>query len=58
VFDTGNKHQNVDFKFTFLETCFQQPMTVWPHDPLGRLSLDDPFKNCFDKINRNQAQQI
>jgi hypothetical protein len=58
VFDKDNNHLNVDFKFAFLETCFQQPVAVWPHDPLGKLPLDDPFKNCFDIINRNQAQQI
>jgi hypothetical protein len=58
VYKNYQNHLNVDFKFTFLESCFQQPVAVWPYDPLGKLPRGDPLKDCFAIINRNQAQAI
>ena len=58
VFKNYQNHLNVDFKFTFMETCYQQPVAVWPYDPLDKLPQGDPLKDCFDIINRKQAQAI
>ena len=58
VFRNHPSHLNVDFKSTFMETCYQQPIAVWPYDPLNKLPLDDPHKECFAIINRNQGQDI
>ena len=56
VLKNDNHYFNIHFKFTLMETCFQQPIVVWPYDPLDKLPPDDPLKECFDIINRNQAQ--
>jgi hypothetical protein len=58
VFKNHQNHLNVDYKFTFMETCYQQPVAVCPYDPLDKLPVGDPFKTCFDIINRNQVQAI
>jgi hypothetical protein len=40
-------------RFTFLETCYQQPVAIWPYDPHGKLPDDHPHKHHFDVIDRN-----
>jgi hypothetical protein len=56
VFKNNRHYWNTDFKYTFLETCYQQPVAVWPHDPLNTLPAHDPTKFSFHIINRNQEQ--
>jgi hypothetical protein len=61
---TGNKlvlkntrnHLNTNYKYAFLETCYQQPIAVWPYDPLNKLDDTHPLKHAFHIINRNQEQ--
>jgi hypothetical protein len=47
---------NRDSKFIPLNECYQQPVALWPHDPLKEMDADDPKKTFFDVIDRNQEQ--
>ena len=49
---------NPDMEFIFLDSCYQQPVAMWPHDPLNLLDVDDEEKDFFDIIDRNQLQQF
>jgi len=40
--------------FTFLRDCYQEPVALWPHDPLGRKRQTDPGRKLWDVIDRNQ----
>jgi hypothetical protein len=40
--------------FTFLRDCYQEPVALWPHDPLDRKRLSNPEKKLWDVIDRNQ----
>ena len=46
--------------FVFLDNCYQQPVALWPHDPLNMLpSLPDGHEYVYyDVIDRNQLQQF
>jgi hypothetical protein len=41
--------------FTFLATCYQEPVGVWPHDPQNLKKRGDPSRHWFDIIDRNQT---
>ena len=56
VLKTNKNPFNKDFKYVFMETCYQQPVGVWPYDPLDKLAEDNPLKHAFHIINRNQEQ--
>ena len=43
-------------RFTFLNTCCEMPVALWPHDPAGFLPPDHPRKKWYDIIDRNQNQ--
>ena len=47
---------NTSSKFVFLDACYQHPVAIWPHDPLGDLPLGDRRKDWFDVIDRNQCE--
>jgi hypothetical protein len=45
-------------KFTFLETCYNIPVALWPYDPCNKLPNDDPHRKYFDIIDRNQTELV
>ena len=47
---------NTSSRFVFLDACYQRPVAIWPHDPLGDLPLGDRRKDWFDVIDRNQCE--
>ena len=47
---------NTSSRFVFLDACYQRPVAIWPHDPLGDLPLGDRRKDWFDVIDRNQNE--
>lgn len=49
--DTRNSE---DHTFAFIEDCYQMPVAVWPHDPLGE--LEPPFSGYSEVIDRNQTE--
>ena len=50
----NNSHPcNNSFNFTFPETYYDIPVTLWTYDPFNKLSNDDPHRNYFDIIDRN-----
>ena len=52
----NNNHPfNNSCKFSFLETCYNIPVALWPHDPFNKLPNDDPHREYFDIIDRNQT---
>ena len=46
---------NSSSRFVFVDACYERPVAIWPHDPLGDLPLGDPRKEWFDVIDRNQT---
>ena len=44
--------------FAPLDTCYQIPVALWPYDPLNKLPDNDPMRDCFDVIDRNQDQDV
>jgi hypothetical protein len=44
-------------KFVPLLWCYQQPVALWPYDPLDRLHPEDLRKGFFDVIDRNEDQE-
>jgi hypothetical protein len=42
-------------KLTFMRECYPRPLAIWPHDPLDELRADDPAKNYFRVIDRNET---
>ena len=49
---------NKNSKFTFLETCYNIPVALWPFDPFNKLPNDDPRHKYFDTIDRNQTELV
>ena len=49
---------NTEQKFLFLDNCYQEPVAVWPHDPLNKLAEDDVYKGYFNVIDRNQTEDF
>lgn len=47
---------NSSSKFVFLDACYERPVAIWPHDPLGDLPASDPRRDWFDVIDRNQQR--
>jgi len=47
---------NLSSRYVFLDDCYHRPVAVWPHDPLEKLRVDSPFRDCFDIIDRNQDE--
>jgi hypothetical protein len=50
-------HFTRESKFTLITSCYQQPVALWPHDPLEELAEHDPARAFFDVIDRNEDQQ-
>ena len=48
---------NLSCKFTFIQTCYQMPVALWPYDPFKKLPSNDPRRHHFDIIDRNQTEQ-
>jgi hypothetical protein len=44
--------------FTFLDTCYQIPVAVWPYDPFKKLPDGDERSKYCDIIDRNQDEDI
>jgi hypothetical protein len=44
-------------RFTFLDTCYEIPVALWPYDPGDLLPQNHPRKKWYDIIDRNQDQQ-
>ena len=42
--------------FEFIEDCYEMPVAVWPHDPLGKLGSTNPARKYSEIIDRNQDQ--
>ena len=38
--------------------CYQIPVAIWPHDPLGLLPADDPHRNYLEVMDRNQDETV
>ena len=55
-----NKHYGFNLpgraRFTFLSTCYEIPVALWPHDPAGTLPAGHPRRKWYDVIDRNQDQ--
>jgi hypothetical protein len=49
-------HFTHDSKFTPLNSCYQKPVAVWPHDPHEVLPPGDRRRTFFDVIDRNEEQ--
>ena len=50
-------HFTLESKFTLLNKCYQQPVALWPHDPMEKLAAADPRRAFFDVIDRNEEQE-
>jgi len=42
--------------YVFLDSCYQQPVAVWPHDPFNRIDARDPRASYLEVVDRNQEQ--
>jgi hypothetical protein len=51
-------HFTHESKFSLLSQCYQQPVALWPFDPLKKLPTLDARRNFFDVIDRNEEQQM
>ena len=49
---------NSSSRFAFLDQCYQRPVAIWPHDPLNTLPANDPSRDWFDVIDRNQTEDV
>ena len=58
VRENKNTPFNKCSRFTFLETCYQIPVAVWPYDPHGKLHPEDERRLYFDIIDRNQTETL
>jgi len=58
VKDDSRNEFNLHSRFVFLDNCYQQPVAVWPHDPLGQLPDEDPKKGYYDVVDRNQLEDF
>jgi hypothetical protein len=47
---------NLSSRFVFMDNCYTRPVAVWPHDPFKKLQQENPFRDCFDIIDRNQDE--
>jgi hypothetical protein len=52
-----NHHFTEQSKFILISHCYQQPVALWPHDPLNTLHANNPAKGWFDVIDHNEEQQ-
>ena len=43
-------------RFVNVQNCYQLPIVLWPHDPLGLCSIDDPRRDLLEVIDRNQDE--
>ncbi len=50
-----NDDEDAFTKLTFVRECYPRPLAIWPHDPLHELRADDPAKNYFRVIDRNET---
>jgi hypothetical protein len=42
-------------RMTFVKECYPRPLAIWPNDPLDDLDPDDPAKEYFRVIDRNET---
>lgn len=42
-------------RMTFVKECYPRPVAIWPNDPLDDLEDDDPAKQYFRVIDRNET---
>ena len=56
VCESASMPFNSSSKFVFLDACYERPVALWPHDPLGDLPAADPRRDWFHVIDRNQQR--
>ena len=54
----ANHPFNLSAKFTFIQECYSIPVALWPYDPFNRLPSQDPHREYYDIIDRNQQDLV
>ena len=54
----ANHPFNRSAKFTFIQECYTMPVALWPYDPFNRLPSQDPHRQYYDIIDRNQTDLV
>ena len=49
-------HNDSETTFEFIEDCYEMPVAVWPHDPLGKLGSTNPARKYSEIIDRNRDE--